>query len=138
MHDFFSAWVCEHDPEHVFTYNEPFMSDVECPTCWRERIGEVPCRRLAVYSKRRGGLTPPGPAVLIDRTTQWGNPFVVGRDGTRAQCIKLFSEWVWADEQLWLRQAARRTLRGHDLLCWCAPNGCHGDIWLVVANGPDE
>ena len=26
-------------------------------------------------------------AVLIDRRTRWGNPFVVGRDGTRPQVI---------------------------------------------------
>ena len=26
-------------------------------------------------------------AVLIDRRTRWGNPFVVGRDGTREQVI---------------------------------------------------
>ena len=34
-------------------------------------------------------------AVLIDRRTRWGNPFVVGRDGTRAQVIARYRADLW-------------------------------------------
>jgi hypothetical protein len=30
--------------------------------------------------------------------------------------------------------AALRELRGKDLVCWCAPDACHGDVLLVLAN----
>jgi hypothetical protein len=26
-------------------------------------------------------------------------------------------------------------LRGKDLVCWCAPKPCHGDVLLRLANG---
>ena len=25
-------------------------------------------------------------------------------------------------------------LRGRDLVCWCAPEACHGDVLLALAN----
>jgi hypothetical protein len=28
-------------------------------------------------------------AVVVARPTKWGNPFVVGKDGTRAECVEL-------------------------------------------------
>jgi len=31
--------------------------------------------------------------------------------------------------------AAKRELRGKDLVCFCAPNACHGDVLIEVANG---
>mgnify|MGYP001566276022 CR=1 FL=1 len=31
-------------------------------------------------------------------------------------------------------EAAKRELQGKDLVCWCAPLPCHGDILLAVAN----
>ena len=34
-------------------------------------------------------------AVLIDRRTRWGNPFVVGRDGTREQVIARYRAGLW-------------------------------------------
>jgi len=32
--------------------------------------------------------------------------------------------------------AALPELRGQDLVCWCAPEACHGDILLELANAP--
>jgi hypothetical protein len=29
-------------------------------------------------------------------------------------------------------------LRGRDLICWCAPLPCHGDVLLRLANTADE
>jgi hypothetical protein len=39
---------------------------------------------------KRGNLREPIPpgGVLVARPDKWGNPFVVGRDGTRAEVVK--------------------------------------------------
>jgi hypothetical protein len=63
---------------------------------------------------------------------RWGNPFEIGRDGTREEVIAKYREWLLAQPEL--VAAARRELRGKDLLCFCAPKPCHGDILLEVAN----
>lgn len=68
--------------------------------------------------------------VYIGRPGPWGNPFQIGRDGTRAEVIAKF-EASLTDEQ---RERARRELRGKVLGCWCAPQPCHGDVLARIAN----
>jgi hypothetical protein len=68
----------------------------------------------------------------IGRPSKFGNPFVIGRDGTRPQVIEKFERWFTAQPHL--VEAAKRELRGFDLVCWCAPNACHGDVLLRIAN----
>jgi hypothetical protein len=34
-----------------------------------------------------------------------------------------------------VKMARLSELRGHDLVCWCAPKRCHGDVLLRLANG---
>ena len=63
--------------------------------------------------------------VLIDRTTKWGNPFIVGKYGTRAQCIKKFEEYLIHNERL---MESLHELKDKTLGCWCHPKPCHGDI----------
>ncbi|MCF4130102.1 DUF4326 domain-containing protein [Methylobacterium sp. SyP6R] len=72
-------------------------------------------------------------AVYIGRGSKWGNLFVIGRDGTRAEVIAKYVVWL-ADQHHLLR--ALDELRGRDLLCWCAPLACHGDLlkYLAAAN----
>ena len=48
-----------------------------------------------------------------------------GRDGDRASVIAKYECWL-ADQHHLLR--ALDELRGHDLVCWCAPLACHGDL----------
>ncbi len=71
--------------------------------------------------------------VLIDRTTKWGNPFVVGRDGTREECIEKFERWAPTQPHL---MAALLELRGKTLGCHCKPKTCHGDPLCRWANAP--
>jgi SH3-like domain-containing protein len=59
--------------------------------------------------------------VRIDRQTHWGNPFVIGKDGTRAQVIEKYRAWITAPEQAHMVELAKRDLRGKTLGCWCAP-----------------
>lgn len=86
-----------------------------------------------VYSKRKGAEKPPAGAVYVGRPTKWGNPFVVGKDGSQARCVELYREWMMYQPKL--REEARRELKGKDLVCWCAPKPCHADVLLELANG---
>lgn len=77
---------------------------------------------------------PPG-AVYIGRPSKWGNPFVIGRDGSRDEVIAKYRAWL--DTHPELVAAARRELAGKDLVCFCSPQPCHGDVLIEVANqGP--
>lgn len=71
--------------------------------------------------------------VRIDRATIWGNPFAIGKDGTREQVIAKYREWI-LDDPVMLK-AVREKLRDKVLGCWCAPKACHGDVLLEIANG---
>jgi hypothetical protein len=69
--------------------------------------------------------------VYVGRPTKWGNPFKVGRDGTRDEVIEKYRVWGHASglfedlPELWDK----------DLACWCAPKACHADVLLELANG---
>lgn len=62
-------------------------------------------------------------AVYIGRGSPWGNPFIIGVDGDRDDVCDLF-------EKLTLPHLDLEPLRGKDLVCFCAPNRCHGDSIL--------
>lgn len=83
-----------------------------------------------VLNKRVSGV--PAGAVYIGRPSKWGNPFVIGRDGSREDVIAKYREYVLGNKAL---MAALHELRGKDLVCWCAPCACHGDVLLELANG---
>lgn len=73
--------------------------------------------------------------VRIDRATAWGNPFVLGRDGDREEVLDKYTRWVTLSNDfsaVWVRQNVH-TLRGKTLGCWCAPNTCHGEVLLRLA-----
>ena len=69
--------------------------------------------------------------VYIGRPSKWGNPFVIGKDGTRAQVIKKYEQWIQTQPAL---LAALPELKGKVLGCWCSPNACHGDVLVKLAN----
>lgn len=70
--------------------------------------------------------------VYIGRPSKWGNPFVVGRDGARGECVELYRRWIQTQPEL--MAAAKRELKGKVLGCWCAPQACHGDVLAEIAN----
>lgn len=75
-----------------------------------------------VYSRRKGAEPVPPDAVYVGRPTQFGNPFVVGRDGARGECIELYREWIMQPECAVLRDRARRDLAGKDLCLLVCPS----------------
>lgn len=85
--------------------------------------------KMRVYNKRETGISPD--AVYVGRPTKWGNPFVIGRDGSRAEVIAKYEERLRASP-LMMRELAE--LRGKSLVCWCAPLPCHADVLLRLAN----
>ena len=70
-------------------------------------------------------------AVYIGRPSIWGNPFVIGKDGDRATVITKYENWVLRNNTLMSRI---HELKGKDLVCWCAPLPCHGDVLIRLAN----
>jgi len=86
---------------------------------------EVLNRRAPDASARKG-------VVYIGRPSKWGNPFVIGRDGDRHEVIAKYREWVESRPEL--IGMIKAELKGQDLICFCAPLACHGDVLLSIAN----
>lgn len=68
----------------------------------------------------------------IGRPSVWGNPFIIGRDGTRIEVIEKYEHYINRNQKL--QERAKRELKGQDLRCFCAPLPCHGDMLLKIAN----
>jgi hypothetical protein len=98
---------------------------------------------------RARGWRLPAKAVVVARPSKWGNPFIVGKHGTRAECAAKFlqlargfisfSDDVDVDLQRTVYRRIRRhvaDLAGKDLACWCKLDGCgcHADVLLLLAN----
>ena len=71
--------------------------------------------------------------VYIGRPGKWGNPFEIGRDGTRDEVITKYRNWIQTQPHL---LASLHELRGKTLGCWCSPKACHGDVLIELANDP--
>lgn len=64
----------------------------------------------------------------------FANPFKLPRNATdieRTECIEMYERWLTTQPML---LAKLPDLRGHDLVCWCAPLPCHCDVLLRLAN----
>lgn len=72
---------------------------------------------------------PEGDIVIIDRRSKWGNPFRIGKDGTRIEVIEKYREYIKGRPDL---LAQLQELEGKHLLCWCAPKPCHGDVLIEL------
>lgn len=73
--------------------------------------------------------------VYIGRPSKWGNPFVIGRDGDRAEVIRRYRDYILNNTTL---LGALPELKGKVLGCWCAPQPCHGDVLAILANGGSD
>lgn len=61
----------------------------------------------------------------------WGNPFSIGKDGTREEVIQKYMDYLLTRPDLIDKIS---TLKGKVLGCWCSPLPCHGDILAHLAN----
>ena len=69
--------------------------------------------------------------VYVGRPSKWGNPFVIGKDGSRAEVLAKFERWLRENAAL---MSQIHELRGKRLGCFCAPLDCHADILARLAN----
>ncbi len=94
-------------------------------------------------SRKKGWRMPPN-TVKVDRSTPWGNPFVVGEYGTSKECVERYrllcggiagitEEVSYADQRahlIYVRDHIHE-LQGKNLACWCKiGTPCHADILL--------
>lgn len=84
-----------------------------------------------VLNTRKVGKRSSAKQIYIGRPSKWGNPFVIGRDGSRAEVIAKYGAWIVTQTRL---MDALDELRGRDVVCWCAPLACHGDVLVELAN----
>lgn len=80
---------------------------------------------MAVLNKYKDKI--PTDAVYIGRGSSWGNPFVIGKHGTRDEVCDKFEELLQRllDEGK-ITKERMASLHGKDLVCFCAPARCHG------------
>lgn len=77
-----------------------------------------------------------GASVYVGRPGVLGNPFVIGRDGDRAEVIEQYRRWLWNElqrgaGQVWEEmQRLSKLAEAADLVlsCWCHPLPCHGEV----------
>lgn len=70
--------------------------------------------------------------VYIGRPSKWGNPYEIGKDGTRSEVIDKYRKYLRNNQEL-LGQLGE--LKGKTLGCWCFPNQCHGDVLIEEISG---
>ena len=86
-----------------------------------------------VHNKHKN--TAPPDAIYIGRGSKWGNPFIIDKHGSRNEVIAKYKEYILGKPEL---LAQLHEIKGKDLICYCAPQACHGDILVHMANNPKE
>ncbi len=78
--------------------------------------------------------------IYIGRGTLWGNPYQMGKEGTRDEVIAKFA---YDFERRFLKLPEKfdeniEKLRGKTLGCHCKPAACHGDVIANYLNSQDD
>lgn len=85
-----------------------------------------------IQLKRTKGWRMPRNTVKVDRTSKWGNPYIVGKHGSIGQCLKMYRELLEGSPKMMHHLPS---IRGKNLACWCKPGDpCHADVLLEFAN----
>jgi hypothetical protein len=71
----------------------------------------------------------PKDAVYIGRGSRWGNPFIIGKDGNRQEVVEKYCNWICNNQEL---LSHLDELRDKDLVCFCSPLLCHGNVLLLL------
>jgi hypothetical protein len=85
-----------------------------------------------VLNVRQVGKQLTADRVYVGRPSKWGNPFAIGRDGTRDEVIAKYRAWIVRQPSL--IAALHDELRGKNLVYWCAPQRCHAEVLIELAN----
>lgn len=73
-------------------------------------------------------------AVRIDRSTRYGNPFVLGDDGDRDEVCDAYEQHYLPHKPSITDRIEAGELNGKVLVCHCYPQRCHGDSLAEKAN----
>lgn len=104
---------------------------------------------MPILLNRARGYQRSSNIVIIDRSGPWGNPYIIGVDGDRDEVcdkhIVWLNEWINNKKEICIKVGIRvfsnkwviehlSLLRGKDVVCWCSPSRCHGDLLILLAN----
>lgn len=102
---------------------------------------------MEVLNFYRLGKVIPENAVYIGRYSAehklqksiFANPFHLGPEEERGATIQKYKVWLW-DELLSQRIAKKQLLDldGKDLVCYCKPKSCHGDVVVAAVKWVKE
>lgn len=73
--------------------------------------------------------------IYIGRPSKWGNPYSIGKDGTRRDVIKKYKNYILQNRDL---LNSLPELKGKVLGCWCKPKACHGDVLVELIEGVEK
>jgi len=73
-------------------------------------------------------------AVRIDRSTRYGNPFVLNEDGDRDEVCDSYERHYLVRKPSITERIDAGELTGKVLVCHCYPQRCHGDCLAAEAN----
>lgn len=85
---------------------------------------------MKVLNKKTDKIPPD--AIYVGRPSKWGNPYKIGKDGTREEVVTAYRLWLSAN--IFAGTLNLTELKGKDLVCWCSPLPCHADVLLELAN----
>lgn len=77
--------------------------------------------------------------VYIGRPSNWGNPFFLRAGASlkeRRAVIDQYRKYINSNARL--RDRIVPELKGKTLGCFCAPNPCHGDVLVEIAEGGED
>ena len=101
-----------------------------------------------IQRKRTKGWRMPENTVYVGRGSAWGNPYLVGKDGTAEECIRKYIDFILPYKKHGptstmahlmhsecMLEVMSIELRGKNLACWCSLDSpCHADWLLKEAN----
>lgn len=70
--------------------------------------------------------------IYIGRPSKWGNPYKIGKDGTREEVIEQYRNYLLFNNPKLMRELYE--LQGKTLGCYCKPLPCHGDVLVEFVN----
>lgn len=115
----------------IFWDGEELNKFVHAVLCVKKPYKIIPVRTTKVANKDRGDEFD----IYIGRKGPWGNPYVIGRDGERADVIEKYRDFFYkkilTDPA---KKKALHKLKGMRLGCHCKPAACHGDVIAEYLN----
>jgi len=66
----------------------------------------------------------------IGRGSVFGNPYRIGKDGTRKDVIRKYEDWIKTQPKI--LKAIYNLPPDAILGCFCVPKACHGDVIIKI------